>query len=150
MGKWSGGVMECWNKSEHYSITPILHSSIASAIEENVPRHRVKNRATADRFAEGFAEVAEAGVTDLGGRFGDVISAGAQKLGRALHPELAQILRNGEADFAGKTAAKVKRTATDFAAEHFERRRLREIAGEQFFGSLRSEERRVGKECRSR
>src|SRR5688572_24539648 len=92
---------------------------ILSAIDD-VPRHRVKHGATADRLAKGFAEVAEAGVTHLGRRFGDVVSAGAQKLGRAFHPELAQILRNGQADLAGKTATEIKRAATDFAAEHLE------------------------------
>src|SRR2546421_4674792 len=68
-----------------------------SARGDGVLRHRIKHRAAADRFAERFAEMAQACVAHFGGGFRDVVFAAAQKLGGAFHPQLAQELRNREA-----------------------------------------------------
>src|SRR2546430_5892584 len=80
--------------------------------------------------------MAQARVTDFGGGLGDVIASASQKFGGALHPKLSQILRNGQANFARKTSAQIKRATADFAAEHFQSRRLSQIAREQFLRSL--------------
>jgi len=60
-------------------------------------RSRDRAWATADRPAERFAEVAEAGIAHFEGRFGDVEFSRLQQLGRPLHPHLAQVLRDGHA-----------------------------------------------------
>src|SRR4051812_27537726 len=127
MERWSSGVMGPRKRGEHYSITPTLHWSIASGIDQNVLRHRIEDRAAADRFAEGFAEMAQACVADLCCSLGDVVTAAPQKLRGAFHPELSQILRDGEPDFPGKAAAEIKRTAADFAPQRFECGRIGQI-----------------------
>src|SRR5205085_8515496 len=103
-----------------------------SARGDGVLRHRIKHRAAADRFAKRFAEMAQARVAYFRRGFRDVMFSSAQKLGGTFHPELAQKLRDGEADFFRKNPAQIKRAAPDFTPEHLERGRLGEIAREQF------------------
>jgi hypothetical protein len=49
----------------------------ALTVQNHVLRHRIKDRATTDRFAERFAEVTQTGVADLDCRFGDIKSTAA-------------------------------------------------------------------------
>src|SRR5256885_17015858 len=94
---------------------------------------RIKDGAAANRFAESLAEMAQAGVADFGRRFSYVIAAAPEQFRRALHPRVAQELRNGEANFPRKDPAQVKRTAAHFLPEHFERRRIDQIAHKELF-----------------
>ena len=68
--------------------------------------------------------MAEAVVADGHRRFGDVALAAAQQFGGALHADFAQVLLDGHAGFLRKKAAQIKRAATNFSAELFERRRV--------------------------
>src|SRR6266508_5531942 len=108
----------------------------ALTIKNDVFRRGIKHRAAPDRFAKRFAEMTEPRVSDFRRGFGHVVASGAQQLGRAFHPHIAQILRNGKAHFARKDSAEIKRTAAHFLPQHFQRRRIRQIACEQFFGPL--------------
>ena len=110
--------------------------AMPSAIENHVLRHRIENGTATDRFAERFAEMAQTGVADFGRCLGDVVTAAAQKFGRAFHAHVAQILRDREADFARENPAQIKWAASNFLAEHLQRRRVRQIAREQFFRAL--------------
>ena len=92
--------------------------------------------ATADRGAEGLAEMAERGVADFGGGFGDIVAAFEEQFGGAFHPDLAEILRDGHADFLGEKAAEVERTATDLRAEGFDVGWLGKMAAEDGSGAL--------------
>src|SRR5438067_11575489 len=107
---WSVGVMKLGRTFLHYSPTPLLQRRWV-AIENHVLRRWIQHRTAADRFAKCFAELAEAGITDFGGSFGDVITAGPQQFGRALHPKFQQTLRNGHPPLPRKTPAQIKRTA---------------------------------------
>src|SRR2546429_1876124 len=109
-----------------------LDVSLKSARGDDVFRHRIEDWATPDRFAKRFAEMAQARVAYFRRGFRDVMFSSAQKLGGTFHPELAQKLRDGEADFFRKNPAQIKRAAPDFTPEHLERGRLGEIAREQF------------------
>src|SRR5437588_10220752 len=60
-----------------------------SARGDDVFRYRIEDRATSDRFAKRFAEMAQARVAYFRRGFRDVVFAAAQKFGGALHPELA-------------------------------------------------------------
>src|SRR6266496_361858 len=91
--------------------TSTLQPFNALTIKNNVLGRRIKHRTTADGFAERFAEMTQARVADFRGRFGDIVTPRTQKFGRAFHPQVAQILRNGQTDFAGKNPAEIKRTA---------------------------------------
>src|SRR5204862_7695187 len=71
-----------------------LEVSLKSARRNDVFCHRIEHRAAANRFAKRFAEMAQAGVTDFGGGFRDVVFSTTQEFGGAFHPELAQELRN--------------------------------------------------------
>jgi hypothetical protein len=82
--------------SEHFNFLTIKNDILGRWIQ---------NRTAADSFAERFAEMTQARVPDFCGRFGDVVAASAQKSCRAFHPEIAQILRNSQTDFAGKNPA---------------------------------------------
>src|SRR5207247_11435248 len=68
--------------------------------------------------------------------FAHVITARAQQLSRAFHPQIAQILGYGKANFARKNPAKIKWAATNFLAEEFERWRICEITLQQLLGSF--------------
>src|SRR6266404_3997246 len=109
---------------------------IASAIENDVLRRRIKHRATADGFAKCLAEMAEARITDFRRGFRYIVASRAQQFGRAFHSQIAQVLGNSEADFARENPAKIKGTATDFLTKCFKRGRVRQIARQQFFGPL--------------
>src|SRR6266404_1460507 len=76
--------------------------------------------------------MAQARITDFCGRFSDVVSSSTQKLRRAFHPKVAQILWNGQTHFARKNSAEIKRTAAHFLSDHFQRRRISEIARQKF------------------
>ena len=76
-----------------------------SASENHILCGRIEHGAAADCFAESFAEMTEAGVADFDRRFSDVIPSASQKLGGAFHPNIAEILRDGETDFARKNPA---------------------------------------------
>src|SRR5438094_5800847 len=96
-----------------------------SAVEENVLSDWIKHRAAADGFAKCFAEMTQARVADFCRGFSDVVTSGAQQLGRAFHPHVAQILRNGETDFARKNPAQIKRAAAHLLSQHFQGWRVR-------------------------
>src|SRR5262245_5440454 len=70
----------------------------------------------------------QARVTHFCRSFSDVVASGAQQLRRAFHSYVAKILWNGETDFARKNPAQIKRAAAHFLSQHFQRRRVREIA----------------------
>jgi len=57
----------------------------------------IKTGATAEGFVKGVAEMAQAGITDFQGGFGNVELSGLKQFRRAFHAELAQVLRNGHA-----------------------------------------------------
>src|ERR1700730_17856006 len=78
----------------------------------------------------------QTGIADLGRRFGDVEAPAAQQLSRAFHAQIAQILRNGQANFTRKNPAKINWTATKLLSEHLERGRIGADAREQLFRSL--------------
>src|SRR5207248_8836570 len=83
-----------------------------------------------------FAEMTETRIPHLRRSFGHIVTARAQQLGRTLHPQIAQILGNGETNLARKNTAEIKRAATDFLPEHFKRWRIRQIMAQQFLSSL--------------
>ncbi len=72
-------------------------------------RRRVEDRTTADRLAEGLAEMTQARIPNLGCGFGHVVTPAAQKLGRAFHPRVAQELRNRQAQLPAKKSGSDKR-----------------------------------------
>src|SRR5438105_1141388 len=78
---------------------------ILSSLQNHILRGRIQHRAATDRFAECLTEMAQTGVADFDCRFGHIKSAAAQKLGRAFHPNIAEILRNGQTYFARKNPA---------------------------------------------
>src|SRR5713101_7751370 len=107
-----------------------------SAIQNDVLRRRIKHWATADGFAKCLAEMAEARITDFCRGFSYVVASRAQQFGRAFHSQIAQVLRNSEADFARENPAEIKGAAADFLTKCFERGRVRQIARQQFSGPL--------------
>src|SRR6266480_3145522 len=107
-----------------------------STIQNDVLRRGIKHRATADRFTKRFAEMTEARISNFCGSFGNVVAAGAQQLSRAFHPQIAQILRDGETDLTRKNPAQIKWTAADFLSEHLQHRRIGQIARQYFLRTL--------------
>src|ERR1041385_737683 len=80
----------------------------------------------------------QARIANFGCRFRDIITPASQKFRGAFHPEVAQILRNGEPNLARKDPAQVKWTATDFLAQHFQRWGMSQITRQQFLGPFYS------------
>ena len=78
----------------------------------------------------------EARVSHFGRRLGHIVAAGAQQLCRVLHPQIAQILRNRKTDFARKDSAQVKRTAADLLSQHFQCRRVGQIAPQNLLNTF--------------
>jgi hypothetical protein len=89
--------------------------------------NRVEARADAERLMKRLAEMAEAGVADFKGGFGDVVLASAKEFGGPFHAQLADELREGQADLLRKSAAQIKWAATDLRADLVERGRGGEI-----------------------
>src|SRR5204863_6996089 len=117
----------------------LLHYSIPrsqSAVEDDVLRRRIQHRTTTDSLAKGFAEMAQTQISDFCSGFSDIVSSRAQQLRRAFHPQLAQILRNGQTDFAGKNPAQIKRTAADFLADCFQRRWICKVTSQDLLDAL--------------
>src|ERR1700739_912061 len=78
----------------------------------------------------------ETGITEFGRGLGDVVATCTEQFSGALHSQFSEILGNGQADFARKHPAQVKRTATDFLAKGFQRQRIGEVAGKKFLRAL--------------
>ena len=72
------------------------------------------------RLVKAVAEMARAGIAHFQGHLGHVQFAGAEQFGGFFHPQPSQVLRDGLAGLAGKSAAQVKRAATDFLAQFFQ------------------------------
>src|SRR5947199_10039668 len=80
-------------------------------IKNDVFGRRIKHRTATDGFAKRLAKMAQTRIPDFGGRFSDVVTTRAQQLGRAFHPQSAQIFCNRETNFARKDSPEFKRTA---------------------------------------
>ena len=70
--------------------------------------------------------------------FGDVVTAGAQQLGRPFHANISQVLRDCVTDFARENSAQVKWAAAHLLPQHFQRRRVRQIARENLLHPVHS------------
>ena len=81
---------------------------------------RIEDRTTADGLAESLTEMTQAGVADFGRGFGHVVAAAAEKFRGALHPRVAQKLRNRQANFPRKNPAQIIRAAANFLSEDFQ------------------------------
>ena len=88
---------------------------------------RIQTGTAAERLVKRRAEMAQAVVAHFQRGLGDVVFAGLEQFRRALHAQLAQMLRDGVTGLRGKNPAQIKMAATDFFAEFFQRRRLGEI-----------------------
>jgi hypothetical protein len=75
--------------------------------------------------------MAQAVVTDFQRGLGDIVFAGFQQFRRALHAQLAQMLRDRVAGLRGKNPAQIKMAAADFFAQFLQRRRLGQVLFQQ-------------------
>ncbi len=80
--------------------------------------------------------MAERGIAHFGGGLGDVVAAFEEQLGGSFHANLAEVLRDGHADFLGEKTAEIEGAATDLRAEGFDVGRLGEVAAEDGGGAL--------------